>query len=275
MEANNAELSTEQVTNQETATDTVASTTNVSSIDAGDTAKGEQSSSEVSKDQSSNVENLFYDIQGEEVSHDTVMGWKNGHMMQSDFTKKSQLNAEERKGLEAKHVLADEKIASLSDSIEKVRAFIKEESTSEELEDLRDTDMAEWSRRKEAIAKKEKEVEQADKDLKAMQESENQERALVEHQLFRDSQPSWVDQKVMDADLALIESYVKDSEFSPEDFNSLQTHKLMNMALDASRYRKLQGEATETEKQVRDAPNVVKATVKKTKPKGKARSLYS
>jgi len=270
MEANNSEV-TEQ-TNQEKATDT-SSTTEVSSIEAGDTATGEQSSSVESTDQEASVEESIYQIGDKEITLSRLAELEKGELLQSDYTKKSQLNAQSKKDLEAKHVLADEYAKRLSDTITKLEESIKAESDSEELEELRDTDMAEWSRRKEALAAKSEQAKKAKKELEAKQAEETQERSLVERELLISSNPKWVDQKVMDADIALIENFVTKMELTDKDFNSLGSHKLINMALSAAKYDQLQSSAEETEKQIQKAPNVIKATVKQTKPKGK-RSLY-
>ena len=280
METNNSEV-TEQVTNQETTADTVASTTKVSSIEAVDTATGEQSSSEVSKDQTSNVEELFYEIQGEEVSHNTVMDWKNGHLMQADYTNKSKANAESKKGLDAKHVIADEKIKGFSEAIDKLEASIKTETDSEEMEDLRIHDTAEYIKRKELLADKSRQAAQARKDLDAKQSAEDLERAVVEHQLLSELNPSWNDpingEASKNADIELLGSYVKESGFNEQDWNLVQNHRVMNSILKAAKYDALQNDAKVTEKQIADAPNVIKATVKqsvKTKPTTRAERFY-
>ena len=133
MEANNSEV-TEQVTNQETTADTVASTTEVSSIEAGDTATGEQSSSVESTDQAASVEESIYQIGDKEITLSRLAELEKGELLQSDYTKKSQINAQSKKDLEAKHVLADEITKRLSDTIDKLEASIKAETDSEDME---------------------------------------------------------------------------------------------------------------------------------------------
>jgi len=64
----------------------------------------------------------------------------------------------------------------------------------------------------------------------------------------------------------LVETFVNKLELNDKDYQSLGSHKLMNMALNAAKYEKLQSSAEATEKQIAAAPNVIKATVKQSKP---------
>ena len=41
------------------------------------------------------ADELFYDVDGEEVSASVIKSWKTGNMMQSDYTRKTQAHAEE------------------------------------------------------------------------------------------------------------------------------------------------------------------------------------
>ncbi len=277
MEANNSEV-TEQVTNQETTADTVASTTEVSSIEAGDTAGGEQSSSEVSTTQTESQDEPIYLIGDREITVSRLKDLESSEFRQSDYTKKSQIAAESKKDLDAKHVLADESTKRLSDTIDKLEASIKSETDSEEMEELRIHDTAEYIKRKELLADKSKQAAQARKDLDAKQSAQDLERAGVEHQLLSDLNPSWNDpingEASKLADVALIETYVKATGFNETDWSLVQNHKVMNSILKAAKYDALQSSAEVIEKQIAAAPNVIKATVKQSKPKSKARSLY-
>lgn len=268
MEANNAVEQNSEVTetNQAVNTDTVVSTTDSNAIEAGDTATGEQSSSVESTNQEASVEESIYQIGDKEITLSRLAELEKGELLQSDYTKKSQANAQNKKDLEAKHLLADEKMTRLSETITTLESSIKAELDSEELEELRDTDIAEFTRRRDALEAKSKQATQAKKDLEAKQAEEDKERVSVEHQLLLETQPAWKDQAKMDADISLVENYVKSSEFTEKDWGALQNHKLMGMALDAARYKALQVDAEGIEKQIQKAPNVIKATIKTKAP---------
>jgi hypothetical protein len=277
MEANNAtETQTTQTTDstQTEVSEDTSSTTETSSIEAGETAKGEQSSSEESTESTKTESELYYDFDGEEVSASTVKEWKDNGLRQADYTKKSQANAELKKGLEAKSLELDTVKESLTESISKLDELITKDSNPEELAELRDTDPSEYLRRKEELADKQKLSEQAKKELQDIKEKENAERTATEKQKLLDALPSWQDSKVMESDIALMDSYIKESGFSENAVNALDSHELMLMALDASKYKKLQKETEETKKQVEKAPDVIKAKAKETKPKTSVKQRF-
>ena len=271
MQANNAEQTTEvQETNTETnetntaTTEDTSSTTNVNAIEEGKTSEGEQSSSVEGEEQSSTESDLFYEIDGEEVSASTVAEWRKGHMLQSDYTKKSQANAEIKKTLEAKSAEVDGVKSKLGDIITELDSIISKESSPEELAELRDTDPSEFLRRKDEIADKQKLSDKAKKELADLQAKESADRIAQEKEALLNALPEWQDPKQQAADIAMIDDYVKSSEFSENDVNAITSHKLMIMARDAAKYHKLQQEAGDVEKQVQKAPNVVKAKAKQT-----------
>ena len=271
MQANNAEQTTEvQETNTETnetntaTTEDTSSTTNVTAIEEGKTSEGEQSSSVEGEEQSSAESDLFYDIDGEEVSASTVAEWRKGHMLQSDYTKKSQANAEIRKTLEAKSAEIDSVKSKLTDHISALESSISNELNSEEMKDLREIDFGEYSRRKEDLEEKQKLSEKAKKELADLQETENKDRIANESKLLMDAIPDWQDPIKFKAGQEVINAYLDAKSFSDDDVKSLTSHKLMIAVNDAAKYHKLQQEASDVEKQVQKAPNVVKAKAKQT-----------
>lgn len=277
METNNAETSTEatqtNTDSTEVSTDTT-STPEASSIEADKTATDGQSSSEEGTESTETESELYYDFDGEEVSASTVKEWKDNGLRQADYTKKSQANAEMKKGLEAKSLELDKVKENLSESISKLDAVIKAESNPEELAELRDTDPSEYLRKKEELADKQKLSEQAKKDLSDLKEKEQLELTNSEKEKLLEAMPDWRDAKKLKVDMDLMDVYVTENEFTEKDIQALTSHKLTLMALDASKYRALQKDTTETKKQVDKAPNVVKAKVKETKPKSTLKQRF-
>jgi hypothetical protein len=292
MEANNAETSTESTTESSTtettspsvgifdktpepkaetnAVDTdTDSTTEVSAIEEDKTSTDEQSSS-VENETQAEESNLVYDFDGEEVSASTIKEWKEGNLRQSDYTKKSQANAEAKKQLESKSLEVDGLKTKLSDAVEKLEANISTEYNKEDMDYLRDNDPSEYLRKQEEQKAKQSDVNTAKEGLKVLKEQADNEKLVEEQQLLLDSQPTWIDEAVRKADISLIETYVKDSEMTAESFNALGNHQLMNMALDAARYKALQKDTEVTKKAVQKAPNVIKARVKEVKPTPKS-----
>ena len=270
MQTNNAEVITEstEVTNESTndtaSTETSAANTEVNAIEEVKTSEGEQSSSTESAEQSTTDSDLYYDIDGEEVSASTVAEWRKGHMLQSDYTKKSQANAEIKKALEAKSAEIDGVKSKLSDYVSELESLITKDSNPEDLAELRDTDPSEYLRRKEEIADKQKIAEKAKKELADIQENQSKDKIANESKLLMEAIPDWQDPVKFKQDQETINEYLDAQGFSDDDVNSLVSHKLMIAVNDAAKYHKLQKDTGEVEKQVQKAPNVVKAKVKQT-----------
>jgi hypothetical protein len=264
MQTNNAEQITEQ-SNTAVVADTT-SATNTNAIEAGNTATGAEAKVEASgvegKEQSTTQSDLYYEIDGEEVSASTVAEWRKGHMLQSDYTKKSQANAEMRKSLEAKAKEIESVKTKLSDYVAELESVIKKDSNPEELAELRDTDPSEYLRRKEELAEKQKMSEKAKKELADLKDKEFKSRTAEEAKKLLEALPDWQDPVKLKTDQALIDDYLSANQFSDDDVNSLVSHKLMIMARDAALYNKLKKDSGDIEKQVQKAPNVVKAKVR-------------
>jgi len=289
MEANNAETSTTEATvtpitestkqsvgmfDKPTETKAVntdtESTTDVSAVEEDKTSTGEESSSEESTESTETESELYYDFDGEEVSASTVKEWKEGNLRQADYTKKSQANAEAKKANEAKTQELDKLTSVMSEAIEKLEANISTEFNKEDMDYLRDNDPSEFLRKQQEQAAKQTDADKAKAGLKALKDQQNKERLATEQQLLLDSLPSWQDAKNREADVKLIESYVESSEMTGEDFQALQSHKLMIMALDAAKYKALQKDTEATKKAVQKAPNVIKAKVKQVSKANKS-----
>ena len=276
MQTNNAEILNEvqeQVTNDTASTETSEANTEVNAIEEVKTSQeGEQSSSAESEEQTTTESDLYYDIDGEEVSASTVAEWKKGHMLQSDYTKKSQANAEMRKTLDAKIAESESAKEKLSGIVSELEAAITKDSNPEELAELRDTDPSEYLRRKEELADKQKLTEKAKKESADLNAKNEADRISNEAAKLLEAMPDWKDPSKLKADQDLIDGYLDANEFSDDDMQGLSNHKFMLMARKAALYEKLQKDTESTEKQVQKAPNVVKAKVKQTKQPTQTRS---
>jgi len=271
-EQTSAEVSAE--TNQAVDTDTEG-TTETTAIEAGDTATGDESSSVEGAESSGEESELFYEFDGEEVSASTIKEWKDNGLRQSDYTKKSQANAEARKQLEAKHQEIDSVRETLNESISKLDKIIEEQSNPEDLEYLRDNDPSGFLKRQDEIKANKKAAEEAKAQQEELQKAKDLQTLAKEQELLSEALPTWNDPKVRKKESDLVAERIKD--FSDEAYNKMTNHELIVMALESAKFRALQEETEETAKAVENAPNVVKATVKsktKTKPKSTAELFY-
>ena len=215
-------------------------------------------------EESTDINDLVYDIDGEEVSVSTVLDWKKGHLMQSDYTKKSQANAEAKKALEADQAKTVALNSQLESTITNFEQSLKTEASKIDWEDLRENNTPEYLRQKELIGLKAKQLQKAKADMKAKQDAEYTSYITEQQGHLLKSQPTWADTKQREADIALIDTYVSEAGFNETEIKELVNHKIMNAILDAARYKELVNKSETTKKAVQKAPNVVKATKKKT-----------
>lgn len=272
MDANNAEAQAEVTSNVDTAdspgaTESIdAVVTEQSVVVEGDT---ETSVDDVIPSDAGN--DLVYDFEGEEVSVATVKDWKENGLRQSDYTKKSQANADTRKTLDAEKIQISELRSGIESRISALDEAIKKGEESIDWEDLRDHDPSEYLKQKELITSKKEAAAAAKSEASELANAEDAQLLAVEQQLLSDAMPTWADPKQREADVNIVESYVKDAGFTEGDFSKLTSHRLMLMAIDAAKYKALQGKTAETGKTVQKAPNVVKAT-QKSQPKKTTRA---
>jgi len=272
MEPNNAEV----IETNSTESDTTG-TPDLVAVEAGQAVEGEVTTESSVESNTAQIDNsdLVYDFEGEEVSAATIKSWKDDGLRQADYTKKSQANADARKQLESKGLELTERMTSLDSKIAALDEAIESGKESVDWDYLRENDISEYTKQKELLVDKEAKASTAKAEIAEMKAAEDTQRLGIEQQLLLDKMPQWSDpvkgQANREADVKLVEAYIKDSGFSDESFNKLTDHNLMLMAINAAKFSELQNKTAETEKLVAKAPNVVKAT-KKTQPKTTTRA---
>jgi len=200
---------------------------------------------------------VYYDIDGEEVSLEDVRKWKSGHMMQSDYTKKTQVAAEETKAAKAERAELTEGFETLSAIESEIEALILGEQ-SVDMDELRQVDTAEYLRVKELqeakksqlSSLKQKHVEKLN--ALSAQNAERLHKAL-----------DWVDEsgQVTDkreADIKALMDYKQEVGIDDIEFKSINSPAVMQAVLEASKYRKLMAEKSSIVKRVVKTPKAVK-----------------
>lgn len=272
METNTSEAVETSVTE-----DTVISTPEENTVDVVDTTQVDSELSTDSELESTETTEagsdlLYYDIDGEEVSASTVIEWKNNGLRQADYTRKTQELAKNRKALEADQAKVAELNKALSDKVSELDQMLKSEASSIDWDELRDTDPSEYLKQRDLLTKKAKAVKAAKAEIEQKQAEEAKTMLEREQKLLLESQPTWQDPKQREADIALIDKYVTDLGFSETEIKQLTNHKVMIAVLDAARYKALQEKSKDTASAVQNAPKVIKASVKKDKPKATTRA---
>jgi hypothetical protein len=222
-------------------------------------------------------ESLYYQIGDEEISLDEINNWREGHLRQSDYTKKTQELAEEKKAIEGLQTSLTDKTEKLDSLIKDLEDSIATSSQEIDLDYLRETDPSEYLKQKELAENKAKALEQA----KEAKKAEFDAMVLNEQQLLIQSNPEWQDQKLMEAEVKMMNERIGELGFTKEESDSLLTnHKILNLIKESAKLKQLQEGKTLTEKEVKKAPKKVikpsaRVKAKQAAPKSAADVFYT
>lgn len=226
-------------------------------------------------------EELVYEIEGEQITLKELKELKEGGLRQSDYTKKTQALAEERKTLDAER----QKFAELNEQLESSLKDLQSQMNTEEIDwdYLRETDTAEYIKQKELKEANEAKLKAASEQLKAQKKADFDAKVALNQSKLLESNPSWLDGDKLSTEgqeeIKLINSYFQDAEFTQEEMADVVNYKVMNAILKAAKFDKLKSGELANEKRTRKAPKVVKPSVKKaekpSKPKTAAEVFYN
>jgi len=210
-----------------------------------------------------------YLIDDEEVTLDQIREWKRGNLRESDYTRKTQDLAEQRKLYEAKESKITNKAEKLDTLISDLEQSIDDQESKIDWEELAEDDPSQYLKLKAKIEVKQKNLDKAkaekEKASNAQRELYLQEqRALIPKLLPEWSDSSGATDKMKD-DLKLIGDYLGKNGFSDQEMNEIVDAKLWPVYLDAARFRALNDKTPEISKRVKAAPKVIKPTKARTK----------
>lgn len=256
--------------NAATETDSNAITDDTSSVpdvSAVETVDQTTDSVESTASEETESNDLFYDIQGEQVSEATVLDWKKGGMLEADYTKKRQVEAKAADAVKARDGEVTQILSDFNGKISELEKSINTDIESIDWDYLLENDVSEYTRKKEQIQARKNALTKAQSEAATAQEAEDERMLGIEQQALLDMNPTWkTDPKQREADIVLVQSYVEAAGFTQAEYKKLTSAKLMTSVLKAAKYDELMTKTQETEKKVQKAPNVVKA-VKKAKTK--------
>lgn len=207
-------------------------------------------------------EELYVDIDGEEVSLNTIKEWKSNGLKHSDYTRKTMSLAENRKTLEKETEGIKALSSSLTDKIASVDSIISEDENKIDWEELRDYDPSGYLKKKEEFAAK----RGALKDAQAQQQEVIKLQVAEEAKKLIDSMPAWSDTKVRDQEVADAIQFATKLGFTDTDLNAITDHRIYMALVSAAKFDKLKEGKTRVKKKVSQAPKVLKPSQKsKTK----------
>lgn len=254
-------------TNEENLNEESSGTTSNDAVDTK-AIEGKPQKSDSTKSEESDLSDadVYYDIDGEEVSAADVKKWKAGHLMQSDYTKKTQTLAEERKAFEVKRDELEQKVSLFQDVEKEVESLILGDLKNVDMNQLRQYDTAEYLRVKEQIEERKQTLSKI-----AQKRAEMENKVLAENYQQLHSALGWDDAEKQKSDKEALLAYVKAAGITEREFAKVTNPKLIVAMLDAQKYQKLQQDKASVSKRVLKAP---KASIpSKTQEKPRVLSL--
>jgi hypothetical protein len=216
------------------------------------------------------ADELYLDLDGEEIPLSQVKEWKSGNMRQADYTRKTTELAEQRKALEAEQAEFNSRQAQLTETVAQLQSVIEtEELSAEELQELRDYEPEKYIEHVEKQQKRKEALEKAKGQLTTSAPTFD---AQAEQAKLLQANPHWLDNgkptEAYQQDLKLLDTYAQKVGITAEKFATFDS-SMMQIMLDAARFTEKNNKSAEITKRVRKAPVT-------TRPKQQAkRGLHS
>ena len=217
----------------------------------------EESTDIDSEDETTDTDSdLFYDVDGEEVSATQIKAWKSGAMKDADYTRKTQELAEQRKETDKLQSDLSAKQAELDSVLAEAQAIIAESTPDEEtLKDWREYEPEKYIEYKEKKEAREK-LLAASKSSKASDSSYEK-----EYSAFAQSNADWFEDgkptERAQQDIKVMSEYAEANGFTNDDLTGLKSHHF-KMLLDAAKYNNAKRSNAAVAKKVRKAPAITR-----------------
>ena len=226
---------------------------------------------EVIEDEGSNQESedFYVTIDDEELSFDEIRQLKQGNLRQSDYTRKTQELAEQRKKLEATQEAFEAKQLELTTNIVELEALIGDKQESIDWDELREYDPSEYLKQKELQEKREKALEKAKSQHSQNSQQQSQEMAGKQLEQLIKNNPTWVkdgqETEAYKNDMKLVQDYLEYIKVPKERQEGLLVNGHGQAYIDAAKFHAGKQKNAAIAKKVRQAPVV-------TKPSGASKS---
>jgi hypothetical protein len=237
-----------------------------SEVDESEESESEDET-EVAEDEEQEL--VYLDLDGKEVDLNDVRKWRDGHLMQSDYTRKTTEVAEERKALQAEREEVNGLKTNLSTMTAELQAMVTEDGEVN-WEELREDDPEEYIALKEKADKRKALVEKLKSEAVSQPQVSDDELVSEQQALFK-ANPSWLDKDnkptaEFENDQKLMNEYFKTHGFTQEDVGGMFRARYIETCLKAAKFDQLQGKASAIKSKAKKATLV-------TKPKKQARQL--
>jgi hypothetical protein len=209
-------------------------------------------------------EELYLDLFGEEVTLKDVQKWQKGHMMQSDYTKKTTALAEERKTFDAERTTERENLLKSQTEVTEMRDMLSVLVAEDEAIDwveLKEDDPERYIELTEKADSRKAALEK----VKAERSTPTDDPAVVaaeQGKLFS-ANPDWLDKdgnrtESFNKDIGLMNDYAVNAGFSVEEFNAMTKAHYLTTILKAAKFDQLQDKGREIKAKREKVPVVTK-----------------
>ena len=223
---------------------------------------------------------LYIDLDGDEVALADVKKWRDGHLMQSDYTKKTTALAEERKTFEAESTSQREQLAKdkakVAEMADKLSVLVAEDE-SIDWADLKENDPDQYIKLKETADNRREALNK----LQSERQTDDPAAIADEQGKLFAANPEWLGKdgektEVFHQDIKLMNEYAVSAGFSGEEFSQLTKAHYLTTILKAAKYDQLQEKSREIKGKRENVPVVLKPKSKETKtqPKSNAEVFY-
>jgi len=259
---------------QETETEDVETTDQPETEEQSEESEELEADGELEASENEEGELVYLDLDGKEVDLNDVRKWRDGHLMQSDYTRKTTEVANERKELQAEREEVTKLKGDLSNIQAELQALVQEDAEVD-WQELRDTDPDEYIAKKEKADKRKSAVEKLKGE--ATQLNVSQDEIVKEQQALFKANPSWLNDKgeptkELEADKALLDAYWKSAGFSSEDVGGMYKARYIETCLKAAKFDALDKKSKVIKSKVKKATLVTKPKKQARKLKGKSKS---
>lgn len=266
-------LATESIENPEEESELDQPTEDTEEREEAEAEEVEAEQSESEDDDSSEAEDEvqeLLDLDGEQVDLETVRKWKNGHLMLEDYTRKTQALADQRKQYEAKAHEFDKIVSELESEL-------LADFDEKKLAELRDYDTSEYLKQKELMEARKAKLAAAKSKAARARDEAVEATAAEERQKLVQANPEWLDAtgkptEKYHADIQMMNKYLADTGFSPEEVESIGTAKMWTVIKEAAQLKARQAKSTALTKKVKKAPTVTKPQSKSAPARQKSRA---
>ena len=201
----------------------------------------------------SESEDLYVEYNGREINLKDVEKWEQGHLMQSDYTRKTQSHAEDVKTFNAEKESFTAKQSEFDNKLAQLNAMIEEDTPSAEvLAEWREYEPEKYIEHTEKMSNRKKLLASS----KAELPTQSVDMVKVSAALAA-SHPEWMENgkqsKQFITDTNLMTSYAESRGISQADMTSFDARHY-EIILDAARYKSQNSKNVAIEKKIRKAP---------------------